>query len=359
MNKRIGFVKIILLVVVLLLVALIAAFLMLKPPANPLPAATEAAMPVSTITVHPTSLEDIVYLPAMIEAKVDATLSAEKAGRVVEIKVDRGSRVERGGLLLQIDDRIWQTSLKQATIAAENATRDYNRAKSLMETGALSQSEYDRAEQAYVQTASAAEEARINIEQCRVESPVDGIVNDRFVEAGEYVQPGTPLFQVIDKATVRVVLQVPEKDIFAIKEGNRIAFTVQPLPEKTFEGTVSFVAPQADDRNNAFRAELAVDNGDGLLRPGMIAQVKFKRGISQNMVTLPMAAVLPSKGEHIVFLAKDGQAVRRRVQIDTIARRDAIISGGLEEGDLVIVDGNRTLSDGQRIEIIEPESLNQ
>lgn len=359
MNKRIGFVKITLLVIVVLLIALIAYFLLTKPPEEPLPDATEAAMPVSTITVHPTSMEDVVFLPAMIEAKVDATLSAEKAGRVVEIKVDRGSRIERGGLLLQIDDRIWQTNLKQATIAAENATRDYNRAKSLMETGAVSQSDYDRAQQLYVQTASAAEDARINIEQCRVESPIDGIVNDRFVEAGEYVQPGTPLFQVIDQATVRVVLQVPEKDIFAIKEGNRIAFTVQPLPEKTFEGTVTFVAPQADDRNNAFRAELTVENGDGLLRPGMIAQVEFKRGLNHNMVTLPMAAVLPSKGDHIVFLARDGQAVRRRVQIDTIARRDAIISGGLEEGDIVIVEGNRTLSDGQRIEINEQESRNQ
>jgi len=63
-----------------------------------------------------------------------------------------------------------------------------------------------------------------------------------------------------------------------------------------------------------------------------------------------MSAVLPSKGDHIVYLAKDGQAVRRKVQIDTITRERALISQGLEPGDQVIIEGNRTLSDGQRIE---------
>ena len=355
MNKQAGSTRLILIAAVSLLVLLIVVMALLKPGVKPLPETAEPVVPVSLLEVHLSNTVDVVYLPAMIEAKVDATLSAEKAGRIAEIRADRGDRVEKGRLLLQIDDRLWQANLKQAEVAAEDAEKNYQRIQKLMESGAISQSDYDNAEKAYIQTASVAEEARINIEQCRVESPIDGIVNDRYVETGEYVQPGTPLFQLIDQETVRVILQIPEKDINAVQLGDRIHFTVQPLPAHPFEGEVTFVSVQADGRNNAFRTEISVDNHEGLLRPGMIAQVEFRRGVNASMVSLPMSAVLPSKGEHIVYLAKDGRAVRRKVQIESIARTHALISHGLDEGDIVITDGNRTLSDGQPVSSEQPE----
>lgn len=353
MNSKQSAVKIGLLAIAVVLILLICLMLVLKPNGKALPETTEAAMPVSVTEVQLTNTLDVVYLPALIIANVDATLSTEKAGRIVDIKVDRGDHVEKGQLLLQIDDRIWQANLKQARIAAEDAAKNFERFKTLRETGAVSQSEYDTIEKAYIQTDSAAEEARINIEQCRVVSPISGIVNNRFVETGEYVQPGTPVFQVVDTATVKVVILIPEKDIFAIHIGDPIAFTIQPMPDHTFEGKVTFVAAEADDRNNAFPTEITVDNAQDLLRPGMIAQVEFKRGIHKNMVSLPMSAVLPSKGDHVVYLVKDDQAVRRKVQIETITAKRALISSGLEDGDQVVVEGNRTLGDGQRVEIIE------
>lgn len=339
-------------VIVLLIIVMGAS----KPEEKELPEAKEAAVPVSVIRIAPTNTADYVQLPALIEANVNATLAAEKAGRITGILADRGDQVKKGQILLQIDDRIWQAHLKQAEITARDAQKNFKRFEALQESGAVAESEFDHIERTYITATSMHEEASINIEQCRVVSPVTGTINDRFVEAGEYVQPGTPVFQVVDHATVKVILQVPEKDVFSICRGNRIGFTIQPLPNRVFEGTVTFVAAQADDRNNAFRAELSVDNSDGTLRPGMIAQVEFLRGHCDNMVSLPMSAVLPSKGDHVVYLIKDNQAIRRKVQIMTIARQCVLISDGLEAGDLVVVAGNRTLNDGQRVEIIESGS---
>jgi len=354
MNRKQASVRVVLLAVLGLVAILIILMALLKPNGKELPEAKEAAVTVSTLTVHPTNTADIVHLPALVAANVDAELAAEKAGRVVEIHVDRGDHVEQGQLLLQIDDRVWQANLKQADSTAEDARKNHERFKQLRTSGAVAESEFDRIENAYIHAESMAKEARISIEQCRVLSPISGTVNDRFVEVGEYVQPGAPIFQMVDTATVKIILQIPEKDIYSIRPGDRMAFGVQPLPDRVFEGEVSFVAAQADGRNNAFRTEVTIDNSDGTLRPGMIAQVEFKRGENRNMVSLPMSAVLPSKGDHIVYLAKDGQAVRRKVQIETITRKRALISKGLEEGDLVIVEGNRTLSDGQRVEILKP-----
>ncbi len=354
MNRKPRPIQIALLGLVVLLVLLILLMKAIKPAKPQTLAAVEDAMPVSVLVVHPTNTADVVLLPALVEANVDALLAAEKAGRIVAIKADRGDRVEKRQLLLQIDDRIWQANLRQASIAAEEARKNHERFKQLQASDAVADSEFDSIERAFIQADSMAEEARINIEQCRVASPIAGIVNDRFVETGEYVQSGTPVFQVVDEATVKVVAQIPEKDIFSIRPGDRLRFTVQPLPNRVFEGEVTFVAAQADSRNNAFRTEITIENPDATLRPGMIAQVEFRRGTKANMVSLPMSAVLPSKGDHIVYLAKDGQAVRRRVLLESITRQRALVSAGLEEGDRVIVEGNRTLSDGQRVEAIEP-----
>jgi membrane fusion protein (multidrug efflux system) len=356
MNRKESAIRIGLLALIGVLIVLIIVFKAIKPAPETMPEIGEAAVPVSVMEVKLSSVADVVYLPALIEANVDATLAAEKAGRIVEIKADRGDHIEKGQLLLQIDDRIWQANLKQASIAAKDAARNFVRFKKLQNEGAVAESEYDRIETASVQADAMATEANINIEQCRVVSPINGIVNDRFVETGEYVQPGTPVFQVVDKATVKVVVQIPEKDIYSIKVGDVVRFKVQPLQERGFGGKVAFVAPKADGRNNAFRTEIRIDNADGALRPGMIAELEFHRGLNENMVSLPMSAVLPSKGDHIVYLAVGGQAVRRKVQIESITRQRALISQGLEEGDRVIVEGNRTLNDGQRVQTVEPGS---
>lgn len=345
--------KLILLGITVAMVALIILLGILRPPKKDVQEGQEAPIPVTTLTVQLTDTADVVILPALIAANVDAVLSAEKAGRIIELKTDRGDRVEKGQLLMQIDDRIWQANLKQAKIAAQDATKNYERFKKLQESGAVADSEYDSIEAAYIRAEAMATEAEINIEQCRITSPITGIINDRFVETGEFVSPGTPAFQVVDKATVKVVILIPERDVFSINKGDSVNFTIQPLPKRTFEGKVTFVASQADGRNNAFRTEITVDNSDGILRPGMIAQVEFSRGINKNMVSLPMSAVLPSKGDHIVYLAKDGQAVRRKVEIETITRERALISDGLEPGDRVILEGNRTLNDGQLVKLLD------
>lgn len=348
--------KAVLLIVTAVMAGLIVLMALLRPAEKELPDSSEAPVPVSVMTVQLTDSEDMVILPALIEARVNALLSAEKSGRITELKADRGDRVEEGQLLMQIDDRIWQANLKQARIAAEDARKNYERFQKLQESGAVADSEYDSIETAYIRADAMATEAEINIEQCRIKSPITGIINDRFVETGEFVSPGTPAFQVVDKATVNVVIQIPERDIFSIKPGEKVRFSIQPLPLRTFEGTVTFVASQADGRNNAFRTEITVDNADELLRPGMIAQVEFFRGINKNMVSLPMSAVLPSKGDHIVYLAKNNQAVRRKVQIEAITQERALISKGLEAGDLVILEGNRTLNDGQLVNIMEQDT---
>lgn len=348
--SRFGLILRISLAIIIFLIVVMSVIIKLSKPKQP-QISEEMPQLVTAVEVQLSDTPDIVYLPGLIQANVSSTLAAEKAGKIDQLKADRGDRVEKGTLLMQIDDRVWAAELKRAEVAARDAKNNFERFQQLKKTGAVSDSEYDAVEREYIITKAGLEQARVNREQCQVRAPVNGIINDRFVEPGEYVQPGTPVFEIVDNETVKVLIGIPEKDIFALKVGDRMSFTVQPLGEHPFEGTVRFIAAQAAPENNAFRAELKVDNPEDLLRAGMIARVKFVRGIRKNMVSLPLSAVIPSNGDHIVYLAKDGHAVRRKVEIDSITRERVLISAGLNTGDQVVTEGNRTLSDGQRLRV--------
>jgi membrane fusion protein (multidrug efflux system) len=282
---------------------------------------------------------DIIILPGLILANVDAKLAAEKAGRVMEIYAERGQSVTNGQILLRLDDRA-------ARIAFEDAARNLERFEKLSGTGALSQKALDDIRREY-------DLAETTLSYCTVKSPVDGLVNERYIEEGEYVMPSAPVFDVLSINPVRVSVDIPERNVSSLKTGDTVPFEVVSQPGQVFTGTVSYISSKAETDNNAFRVELKVPNPDGALRPGMIASVQHRRSIRTNAITLPLEAIIPQKGDNVVYLVRDGRAVRRLVKIDAILKQEALILSGVSAGDRVVTRGNRMLIDGAKVKIQE------
>lgn len=322
------------LVVILLLIMLFKA---LPDREKKFPVRPEAIVPVNVIEAATKDRADLIILSGLVLADIDATLAAEKSGRVVELLADRGESVTNGQVLLRLDDRT-------ARIAFEDAARNLERFEKLSGTGAVSQKDLDDIRKARDLTETA-------LSYCTVKSPADGIVNERYVEEGEYVMPGTPVFDVISINPVRVTVDIPERNVSSLTAGEPVPFEVLSLPGEKFTGTVSYISSKASTDNNAFRIELTIDNPDGILRPGMIASVQHQRGIRKNAITLPLSAIIPQKGDNVVFLIRDGRAVRQVVRIDSILETEALILSGIKPGDLVVTSGNRMLTDGTKVEI--------
>lgn len=315
-----------------------------------LDAPREKALPVHVVTVETQGVDDIVRLPGQIEPDLRSRLAVDKGGRITEIHADRGDRVDAGQLLLRMDDRIWSAMLKNADIELREAEKEFNRWTELARTGAVSTSEYDivrtRLDRARVQR----DEARTHVEQCEVRSPADGVINERFVEIGEHAAEGAAVFELVVSDPVKLVLDLPERDIAAVEMGDELPFKISVLDNASFVGTVTQIAEAAAPQNNSYRVEATVPNSDRTLRPGMIATVEFLRARRDEAIVVPLAAVIPRKGEHFVFIAQDGRAVRRLVKIDRILGAEVILADGLEAGDALIVGGHRELIDGSLIE---------
>lgn len=344
-------------ILLLALILVLELILILKalPERRPgLPPQPENIIPVQTVTVTAENRPDVVVLPGLVRPEIDAVLAAETAGRITELPVDRGDRVRAGQVLLKLDDRTARAAADAARVTLQDAERKLKRIESLIQSGAVSQQDLDDARKARDLADARLREAQAALSWCTVKSPINGLVNERFVEQGEYATPGRQLFNVVRIHPVRVTLDIPERDIRSLNIGDTLPFDIISRPNETFEGTVSYISAKAASGNNAFRVELTAPNPEHKLRPGMIASVRHQRGIREKAVTLPLEAVIPQKGDNVVYLVRDGKAMRQVVRIDALLAQEAVILSGVEAGDQVVTRGNRMLTDGTPVTIRNP-----
>jgi len=345
---------------ILVLTILLIAILIIK--GKPIKETTQSEEPGPAVlveTVHPTTMPDTIQLPGRIQPVIEADLSTEKPGRVSQLPIDKGDHVEAEQLLLQLDDSLWQVALTQAQIEQRDAERELRRREGLQQAGAISTSAFDNIRTRKERADASVTEALEHIDQCKLRAPVAGVIDDRYVELGEFVHDGTILFKLITLDPVKLTLDIPEKEIISVETGQTMAFTVAALQNISFTGTVSFVSSLADRASNAYRAELLVANPSRILVPGMLADVTLVRGIHTNAVILDLETIIPRKGEHIVFIVEGDHAVRRVVSIDKLIGHKALLSDGLRAGEQVVTAGHRGLIDGMRIEITHDKDDSQ
>jgi membrane fusion protein (multidrug efflux system) len=315
---------------------------------------------VRTVTIAPCTVREAVWLPGRVAANTRARLSVEKAGRVVECAVDKGHTVRAGQVLLRLDDRHWRALEQQARLELADAQRELARWEQMKASGAVADSAYDAVKQREALAVVALEQAVVHVDQCTLASPFDGVIDARLIEAGEYATEGQAAFLVLDLTPLKVQLSVPERDVTGVAPGDVIRISAAsvelgrpvtadidaPAPHGVFTGRVAFVAQDASPDRFTFAVELTVDEPPPGLRPGMIVDVEIMRAVREGAITVPLAAVIPRRGEHLAYVVENGAAVRRVVGLESLAGQDAVISRGLQAGDRLVVEGHRGLQDG-------------
>jgi membrane fusion protein, multidrug efflux system len=334
-----------------LVLILIGVFTLQPKPQEEAAIVEEKAVPVRVTEVIPQQIADEIQLPARIEPLQEAYLAAERPGRVMELLTDKGASAEKNQVLLQFDRRLPEAALRRAEIEERDAARDLARWKQLEKAGAVSASEYEAVSRREESAAIALEEAKVILSQCEIRSPFEGVIMDRMVEVGDYANEGQAVLRLIRLDRVKVAFDVPEQDVSTLASGQERRFTLAALPGREFSGEVVFVSSQASRDSNAFRVELVAENKDGALKAGMIARVFLLRQMREGAVVVPLAAIVPRKGEHYVFVMEDGRAVRKRVLIAAMLGHEAVLEGGVSAGDRIVVEGHRGLQDGQKVAV--------
>lgn len=313
---------------------------------------------VAIVTVAPSAFSDFIRIIGVVEAYNDVTVSAEETGVITSFLVDKGKRVRRGQVIARIDNTILEAQVNEARAATALAQEQYERQRRLWEEEQIG------SEITYLQTKYQAEiqQARLGTLEARlaktaIRSPIAGIFDDRFLEAGEMAVAGTNVARIVALDRVKVVGGVPERFAASVDQNDRALITFDILPERELAGTIDFVGSSVDERSRTFPIEIVIDNPDGVVKPQMVANVQLERVALTDVVVVPQEVVVRTADGYQVFVVvdRDGTtfAAAQAVQLGPSYRDYVVIEDGLAFGDRLIVAGALLVDDGNRVRIVD------
>lgn len=303
---------------------------------------------VRVMTLESKTIGRELEFSANMEAVEEVKLVPVTPGRIDKILVEVGSRVQKGQILVQMD----QTSLQQAKIQIANLENDFKRYEALKETGAISQQVYD-------QTVAQLEVQKTSLSYLQnntvIRAPFSGVISAKNYENGELYTGAMPIVTVVQLHTLKTFINVPETYYPQIKKGMKAEVVSDIYSDKTFNASVFNIAPTINSASRTFEVELRMPNQGELLKPGMFGKVKMSLG-QATAVVVPYQSVLKLQGsnERYVFVEKDGKA--KRITVSLGQRYDdqvELISDSLSQGDNLVVAGQARLVDGAKLNIVK------
>ncbi len=311
---------------------------------------------VQTLHAAFSDLQEEFTLPGSLEAWQDLLQAAEVAGPVEWVGPDEGDKVRPGEELVRIDSLALQAARDSALSNFQLCKKTLERQKRLVEEQLVSTQEYEVASSALEMASASLRSAEIMLAKGSLKATLDGLLEERYVEAGEYVKVGAPLVRVVQIDQLKVNVDVPEKDVQFLHKGDRIKVVsaeISGLEHLAIQAEITHIAYVADPVTRTYRVRLKVDNRGGGLRPGMILRAHFVRRSFDNVLTVPLYAVVDREGEKYLFV-KDGAFVRRQaVRLDGVVGGAVMVAAGLSEGAEVVIKGQQLLNDGDQVEVEE------
>lgn len=296
------------------------------------------------------------------------SLSFTTAGTVKTMPVSEGQMVRKGQLIATLDGADQSSTLasahavtQQARQALRQAEDTYNRTKRLHEEGVVADAKWVQAQTALeearegVRSAAALEAiSRKNSGDTRLTAPYAGYISVKAADVGQNVVPGEMVAKLVHIDRVKIKISVPEGEIDRVGMGEEMMVTCDALDGESFYGRVAEKGVAADPLSRTYEVKLVVDNPGHKLLPGMICNVysRYRRG--EMSVFVPVSVVqLNPDNRMFVWIVKDGRATKRFINFISDTSQGVRVSGGLEPGDAMIVDGQQKVSEGTMCEIIK------
>lgn len=303
----------------------------------------------------PESVEESFTLPGTLEAWENLTLSLEQAGPIRWIGPEEGNRLRKGEEILRIDTDVLESQVAQNRVDYGVKKKNLQRAESLLAEELISERDRDEALKEFEAAKAAFDQSIIALRKCTLSTPIAGILDNLMVDRGEYGNVGMAAATIVQIDRLKVLVDVPEKDVTAVAAGQKVVVYpagINRADGRGRDGKVIHVAYQADDMTRTYRTKVEIDNSTGLLRPGMIVRTRFIRRVLDDVLAIPLYAVLDRDGQKLVFVEEDGTAVERLVHLGPIVNGKVVIHGGIQDGENLIVKGHQLVSDGGPVNVI-------
>ncbi len=334
---------IIMLIIVVLVLALLVGFNLFK---GHMIKQYMANMGTPTETVTATKAEMQSWQPKLnavggLRAAKGADLALDVSGLVTEVAIQSGQEVKKGDLILKLRDNDTRASLNQAQAALSLAQVSYGRAQKQIKVNAIAQASFDTvAADLKVKQATVAQQQAL-VDKNALRAPFDGRVGIIAISPGAYINAGTQVVTLQQIDPILVDFNLPQKDLARLDSGQTVHVSIDGLPDKTFDGSLTAISPKVDSSTRNVMVEARIPNADGRLKPGMFAHVTVDAGEMEEHITLPQTAITYNPYGSTVFVIEDKQIEDKdgKSQTQTVVQQSFVTTGGTRGDQVAIVKG--------------------
>lgn len=288
---------------------------------------------------------------APLEARGESQVVAKVSGVALSVLAEEGQPVRAGQTLVRLDAA--RASLQAAQSAAQmrKLENNYARSRQLAAQKLISANDNDQIRYDLENARAANRLSNLEVAYANVTAPISGVIAQRMIKPGNFVQANTPIFTIVDDSRLEAVLNVPERELATLRAGLPVTLDVDALPGRSFEGRIDRVAPVVDPKSGTFRVTCTFD-GSGTLQPGMFGRIRIDYDQRADALTVPRVALLEDEGEPALFVVRGGKAARVPVKLGYLDGQWAEIRGGIKAGDQVVTAGMVALRDGSAVQVI-------
>lgn len=324
---------------------------------------------------------------ASLVADHEAQVVAKTSGVMLKLFVEEGMLVKEGQLLARLDDANARSSAAQTEAQMHKAEAVFVRAEQSIKKDLIPRAEYDTDKFDMLSQRAAFEVAKLQLAYTQILAPVSGVIAERSVKIGNYVQTNATMFRIVGMDPLQAVLNVPERQLGILKAGQTVRLDADALSGKKFAGEIKRIAPVVDPASGTFRVTCEFHDTTGILRPGMFGRIEIVYDHRESALTVPRSAVVEEDGETSVFVveraviaaatatatkdalgktqakvtstpaAEGFVAHRRLVKLGYLDTDRAEIREGIEDGARVITVGRNAVRDGTAVQILPSQGV--
>ena len=324
-----------------------------KPPAD---LAASEVIPSVRVRVQNAELRTAkIALHGKTEAERKVNIKSETYGRIVELNAEKGETVATGSVLARLAADERPARLAEAKSLREQRRIEYEASKRLNKKGYRAETQVAGAKAALDAAVAAVKTAQMGLDHMAILAPFDGLIVDRNVEIGDFVETGDPIARLIDLDPLLIVVHVNERDAGRLTLG--ALATARLITGQTVEGLVSYVSAEADDATRTFRVEVEVANVDGLMPDGVSAEVSLPLQQIVAHRLSPAVLALDDSGQiGVKTLTPDNTVTFMPVQVMD-EEPTGVWVAGLPQRVVLITVGQEFISDGQKVLPIDDATL--
>jgi membrane fusion protein (multidrug efflux system) len=309
-------------------------------------------IPVKTEIVQLEAVNEKVVSNGFLKPFTDLYVISETQGRIVHIYKEKGDFVKAGDVIAEVDSELLTAQLNAIKAAIAQLEKDEKRFLTLQAQHAVTRRELETIQLNLKTNTSKLIAAERQLADTRIKAPVSGLINDDYIELGQFVGGGSRICNIVNNNKLKLTIKIPETDLKYIKSGQTANITSSMFPESEFQGKVISIGAKAG-MGKSFDVEIILNNsGKNQFKAGQYVNVTLSRKDKTEKIHVSRNSINGSLKDASIYIIQNKKAIAKNITTGHVTGKMVEVISGVSEGDEIVTAGNYNLYNGATVKII-------